>query len=104
MLSSIYIPCDSYTSIDVEYSEVLCELHGLQLKHNPMYVICGGDLNTDLCRDMSKHTKSLIQYCIDYDIICSGTITFLFVNYIHIVVGLISPHHFYIIFYFLVSY
>ena len=55
--------CDSYTSIDVEYDEVLCELHALQLKHNPMYVIFGGDLNTDLSRDMSRHTKSLIQYC-----------------------------------------
>ena len=68
------MPCDSYTSIDVEYDEVLCELHALQLKHNLMYVIFGGDLNTDLSRDISRHTKSLIQYCIDDDIICSGTI------------------------------
>ena len=74
MLCCIYMPCDSYTSIDVEYDDVLCELHALQLKHNPMYVIFGGDLNTDLNRDMSRHTKSLIQYCIDDDIICSGTI------------------------------
>ena len=68
------MPCDSYTSIDVEYDEVLCKLDALQLKHNPMYVIFGGDLNTDLSRDMSRHTKSLIQCCIDDDIICSGTI------------------------------
>ena len=74
MLCSMYMPCDSYTSIDVEYDEEFCELHALQLKHNPMYVIFGGDLNTDLSRDMSRHTKSLIQYCIDDDIICSGTI------------------------------
>ena len=67
--------CDSYTSINVEYDEVLCELHVLQLKHNPIYVIFGGDLNTDLSRYMSKHTKSLIQYCIDDDIICSGSVT-----------------------------
>ena len=66
--------CDSYTSIDVEYDEVLCELHALQLKHNAMYVIVGGDLNTDLSGDMSRPTKSLIQYCIYDDIICSGTI------------------------------
>ena len=39
-----------------------------------MYVIFGGDLNTDLSRDMSRHTKLLIQYYIDDDIICSGTI------------------------------
>ena len=71
MVCSIYMPCDSYTSIDVEYYEVLCELHALQLKNNPMYVIIfGGDLNTDLSRDMSRHTKSLIKYCIDDDIIC----------------------------------
>ena len=31
--------CDSYTSIDVDYDEILCELQALQLKHNPMY--CG---------------------------------------------------------------
>ena len=74
MVCSIYKPCDSYTSIDVEYDEVLCELHALQLKHNPMYVIFGGDLNTYLSRDVSRHTKSLPQYCIDDDIICSGTI------------------------------
>ena len=65
------MPCDSYTSIDVEYDEVLCELHALQLKHNPMYVIFGGDLNTDLSRDMSRHTKSLIQCCIDDDFLVS---------------------------------
>ena len=59
------MPCDSYTSIHVEYDEVLCELHALQLKHNPLYVIFGGGLNTDLSRDMSRHAKSLIQYCID---------------------------------------
>ena len=74
MLCYIYMPRDSYTSIDVEYDEVLCELHALQLKQNPMYVIFGGDLNTDLSRDMSMPTKSLIKYCIDEDIICSGTI------------------------------
>ena len=68
------MPCDSHTSIDIEYDAVLCELHALQLKHNPIYVMFGGDLNTDLSRDMSRHTKSLIQYCIDDDIICSGTI------------------------------
>ena len=56
------------------YYEVLCELHALQLQHNPMYLIFGEDLNTDLSRDMSRHTKSLIQYLIDDDIICSGTI------------------------------
>ena len=88
MLCSIDMPCDSYTSIDVEYDEVLCERHALQLKHNPMYVIFGGDLNTDLSRDKLRYTKSLIQYCIDDDIICSGTI------HVSIVVGLISPHHF----------
>ena len=71
----IYMSCDSSSSMDVEYDEVLCELHALQLKYNPMYVIIfGGDLNTDLSRDMSRHTKSLIQYCIDDDIICSRTI------------------------------
>ena len=63
-----------YTSIDVEYDEVLGELHALQLKHNPMYVIFRGDLNTDLSRDLLRHTTSLIQHCIDDDIICSGTI------------------------------
>ena len=41
---------------------------------NSMYVIFGGDLNTALGRGMPKHTKSLMQYCIDDDIICSGTI------------------------------
>ena len=73
MLYSIYMPCDSYTSIDVEYDEVLRELQSLQLKYNHMYVIFGGDLNTDLSRDISKHTKLLIQYCMVYDIICSRT-------------------------------
>ena len=68
------MPCDSYTSIDAEDDEVLCVLHAFQLKHYPMYVIFGGDLNTDLSRDMPRHTKLLIQYCIYDDIIGSATI------------------------------
>ena len=52
-------------------------MQALQFKYNHMYVIFGGDLNTDLSKNMLKHTKSLMQYCIDDDIIiCSGTIYF----------------------------
>ena len=77
MLCPIYMQCDNYTSTNVEYDKVLCELQALQLKHNPMYIIFLGDLNTVLSIDMSKPTKSLIQYCmppIDDDIICSEII------------------------------
>ena len=60
-INYLCMPYDSYTSIYVEYDVVLCELPVLQLIHKPMYVVFGGDLNTDFSKDISKHTKSLNQ-------------------------------------------
>ena len=82
ILGSIYMSCDSYTSINVEYDEMLCELHALQLKHNPTYVIFGGDLNTDLSRDMSRHTNTLSNTVLMMILYVQEQFTFLFVNYI----------------------
>ena len=38
MLTSIYMPCDSYNSIDDVYNETLSELQALRLLHDPTYV------------------------------------------------------------------
>ena len=52
------MPCDSNHLIDVEYDEILCEIQALHIKHTCTYVMFGGDLNTDLSRYASMHTRS----------------------------------------------
>ena len=57
--------CSGFTDDKIDYiNYLLSDIHVLFLQ----------DLWLILSRHMSRHTKSLIQYCIDDDIICSGTI------------------------------
>ena len=41
MLTSIYMPCDTYTCRDDIYDDVLSELQALRLQYNPMYFVSG---------------------------------------------------------------
>ena len=70
----IYMPCDSNHLIDVEYDEILCEIQALHIKHTCTYVMFGGDLNTDLSRYASMHTRSLLRFCTEEGVVCSGTL------------------------------
>ena len=77
LLISIYMPCDSNHLIDVEYDEILCEIQALHIKHTCTYVMFGGDLNTDLSRYASMHTRSLLRFCTEEGVVCSGTLPLL---------------------------
>ena len=58
----------------VEYDEILCEIQALHIKHTCTYVMFGGDLNTDLSRYASMHTRSLLRFCTEEGVVCSGTL------------------------------
>ena len=66
---SVYMPCDTYNNT-YEFNSVLSVIQALQAKYNPVYMICGGDFNTDLSRNGSGHTKSLVQFCLDCNLEC----------------------------------
>ena len=53
-----------------EFNAVLSVIQALQAKYNPVYVICGGDFNTDLSKNGSGHTQSFLQFCIDFNLEC----------------------------------
>ena len=76
LLISIYMPCDSNHLIDIEYDEysIHCEIQALHIKHACTYVMFGGDLNTDLSRYASMHTGSLLRFCTEEGVVCSGTL------------------------------
>ena len=42
----------------------------LQAKYNLVYMICGGDFNTDLSRNGSGHTQSLVHFYLDCNLEC----------------------------------
>ena len=63
MLTCVYMPCDTGKSNDEFISS-------LQLQFNTDFVIIGGDLNADLSRLQSSHTRSLIDYCKENNLTC----------------------------------
>ena len=69
MLACVYMPCDTGKSND-EFDYVLSVISSLQLQFNTDYVIIGGDLNADLSRLQSSHTRSLIDYCKEHNLTC----------------------------------
>ncbi len=71
MFVSIYMPCDLRAN-SIEYRNILSIIEALQCKHNPVYIICGGDYNTDFSRVVSSHTCALIDYCRINNLGCTG--------------------------------
>ena len=65
----IYMPCDLASNID-EFMYVLSNIEALRAKYIPSYVVCGGDLNTDMCRSNSVHTQTLGSFCHDNNMEC----------------------------------
>ncbi len=59
------MPYDRNTG-DPDYIEVIDSVKELILTHNPVYIVFGGDLNTDLIRT-SPHARKLNQYVEDCD-------------------------------------
>ena len=77
------MPCDTYNNI-YEFNSVLSVKQALQAKYNPVYMICGEDFNTDLSRNRSGHTKSLVQFGLDCNLkciySCSNNIKFIYMS------------------------
>ena len=61
--------CGTYNNTE-EFKSVLSVIQALQAKYNQVYMICGGDFNTGLSRNGSRHTKSLLQFYLDYNLAC----------------------------------
>ncbi len=71
MFISIYMPGEA-TFTPIEYNNILSIIEALQVKHDPVYIICGGDYNTDFSRVRSLHTCALIDFCNDNYLVCTG--------------------------------
>ena len=66
------------------FNSVLIVIQAQQAKYSPVYMICGGDFNTDLSRKRSGHSKSLLQFCLDCNLeciySCSNNIKFTYIS------------------------
>ena len=88
LLLNVYMPCDSRSPDNqlTEFTNILCEIDAIISMNNcPEFVILGGDLNTDLSRVNSSHTKTLIDFCSTNDLkFCVSTslssVTFTYEN------------------------
>ena len=65
LLFNVYMPCDTESDIAniEEYNSILDHITGIcSINTDITKVIIGGDLNTDLIRDRSLHTDSLVNF------------------------------------------
>ena len=63
------MPCDLASNID-KFMYVLSNTEALRVKYIPNYVVCRGDLNTDMCRSNSVHIQTLGNFCHDNNMEC----------------------------------
>ena len=66
---TVFMPCDTYNNT-YKFNSVLSGIQALQAKYNPVYMICGGDFNTDLSGNGSEYTISLVQFCLECTLKC----------------------------------
>ena len=71
---SLYMPCDSANTID-DFNYKLSTVQALAAIHKPDYIICGGDMNTDLSRLNSLHTECLLHFCNIDNLVCVDTVS-----------------------------
>jgi exonuclease III len=69
LLINIYMPTDAPQNIR-EYNSVLQEVSAILAANNATDIIIGGDLNTDLSRTGSAHTRALIHFLENENLIC----------------------------------
>ena len=65
LLFCVYMPCDDGrigNNLNV-YQDILSEISTLCSNINATYILLAGDLNTDLSRSNSLHTKELLNFC-----------------------------------------
>ncbi len=58
LLINVYMPCDQ-NQYDAEYDDVLYDINMLIHNQSIDHILIGGDLNTDISRQMSAHTVAL---------------------------------------------
>ena len=59
----VYMPCDnSDVNSITDYENVLSEISSLCLHHNAEHICIVGDMNTDISRSHSRHTRLLLQF------------------------------------------
>ena len=64
MLFSVYMPCDVGSSGNISvFQDILSEISVICSRHSAVNVVIAGDLNTDLSRERSLHTKELLNFC-----------------------------------------
>lgn len=59
---NVYMPCDRGSVVDDKFSEILDQIRGVWRAKSLDFIIMVGDLNTDLTRQNSFHTLSLINF------------------------------------------
>ncbi len=69
LILNAYIPCDHkvHDHHYDEMEEVLREVQQIMLDYDASYTIFGGDLNTDISRNI-PHTHSLVEFINEYDL------------------------------------
>ena len=58
LLINVYMPCDQ-NQYDAVYDDVLYDINMLIQTHSIDHILIGGDLNTDITRQLSAHTVAL---------------------------------------------
>ena len=66
MLLNVYMPCDKNT-YDHVFMNVLNTISLLLYKHNPCYIIIGGNINVDISRS-SPNTRVLSDFITDFNV------------------------------------
>ena len=62
-LFCVYMPCDnSDVNCITDYENVISEISSLCLHHNAEHICIVGDMNTDISRSHSRHTRLLLQF------------------------------------------
>ncbi len=72
LLCCVYMPCDTMYDIhnDEMYNMVFNDIVNSNICNDVDHIVIGGDLNTDMSRVRSLHTKSLLHICERENMIC----------------------------------
>ena len=63
IIELLIMPCDnSDVNSITDYENVLSDISSLCLHHNAEHICIVGDMNTDISRSYSRHTRLLLQF------------------------------------------
>ena len=86
LIINLYMPCDTQIAhhvFQMQYDEVLADTASLMQTCNVDRIVLGGDLNTDLRRQLSAHTRALLRFVNDEDLSLLNTLACYDVDYTH---------------------